>query len=142
MSMSTDCSLLSHLICSVGMLVLLSSTSSSGLAQYSAPSIQTDYSLETNLDLPPALMMPLQQEQVAAQRASRRKTTVIFWMLSGIGTRVASRNAYSNYLEATTAEEAEQKYFAANTLHQLSFGCFGLAGIQWATQISGKRKKP
>ena len=63
-------------------------------------------------------------------------------MLSGIGTRVASRNAYSNYLEATTAEEAEQKYLAANTLHQLSFGCFGLAGIQWATQIAGKRKKP
>jgi len=125
---------------SISMILALSLSSKTASGQYSNHLFDTEFNTAISPSLSPAILLPIEQEKVAAQRTSRRKATVAFWMLSGVATRAASRSAYSKYLVATNSQEAEQRYIAANTLHQLSFGCFGVASIQWVGQLTGKRK--
>ena len=129
------------LLLSISMILALSFGSNTVSGQYANHLLDTEFNTAISHSLSPAILLPIEQEKVAAQRTSRRKATVVFWMLSGVATRAASRSAYSKYLVAATSQEAEQRYIAANTLHQLSFGCFGVASIQWVGQLTGKRKK-
>jgi len=89
----------------------------------------------------PALAIPLEQEKVMAQRTARKKRKVTLYLLAGIGTRVASRQAYDRYLLSDSSDEASSLYTRANTLHKISLGSFSMAGITWVGQIFSRPKK-
>lgn len=81
-----------------------------------------------------------EKERVLAQRVSRKKAKTVAWLATGIGCRVASRQAYDAYLESVTPNNAQTNYVIANTCHKASFGFFALAGLTWTSQIFTRSK--
>lgn len=88
----------------------------------------------------PGLEKALEEQRNLCKRTARAKRAVIIFTAVGIGTRLASRQAYMDYVNAPNNTTAQSAYDQANLLHKLSLGGFGIAGVSWLVQIGGKVK--